>query len=321
MTPSDSSGAGGGRSRALAILSAVLVVMSVAQFSLGSAVRITGSGDACPDWPTCFGSFVPPLDDWQVLLEWVHRLNGALLGVMCIVAVLAALYLWRRRGRHGDTALVLLATLVLVTVTGVIGGTVVLSDLDPALRTGHLVLALLVSFAASLALAGEWRPFLDMSDAQRRRGLIWGAVAFAAVLLVLVTGSYSVWRGAGLVCTSWPLCDGGVLPRSELQWISMTHRLTTGVAALLAGYGLHHIMRRYGARRVRLYAAGGLLGIVGTALLGAAVATTITSSVLNQELGVLNLNRILHISFSSAVWTAVCLAFASGIWARSGAGR
>ena len=292
---------------------AILILLVVAQFSLGSTVRITGSGDACPNWPYCFDSIFPPLNDWQVALEWFHRLNGALLGVVNIAALLYALALWRWRRQHRATALILLVMLVLVTITGVVGGLVVLNELDPALRSGHLVLALLSGLMAALALAQEWHATSPESKAMQSN-LRWASITLVGTLLVLVTGSYAVWRGAGLVCTSWPLCDDGLIPQSTLQWIHVVHRLAAAAVAIVGGYGLHRVMRAHPQRRVKWYAALGLAGMLGTLLLGAAVATTIGTA--NDGLLLLNTNRILHISFSNAGWLAVCLTFASLLTAR-----
>lgn len=47
----------------LALLSIVLLIVLI---FAGAVVRVTGSGLGCPDWPTCWGEFVPPTSIEQV---------------------------------------------------------------------------------------------------------------------------------------------------------------------------------------------------------------------------------------------------------------
>src|ERR1041384_5000519 len=151
----------------------------------GGAVRVTGSGLGCPDWPTCAeGRIVAPLE-YHALVEFVNRTVTGLGSFMVLVAGLPSL---RRRPFRRD--LVWLAVGLVVGVIGqiVLGGLVVLFDLFPPLVMGHFVLSVILVARAgpavwillALALYAVWRAYRDRAPADvLRRGTVLLAVLCA----------------------------------------------------------------------------------------------------------------------------------------------
>ncbi|MCH7971600.1 MAG: COX15/CtaA family protein [Chloroflexi bacterium] len=278
----------------LLVLLAVAVVGLVLQITLGGVVRVTGSGDGCPDWPRCFGRWYPPFE-YHAILEYSHRTVGSLVGLV-IIAATATVWIKHR----GDRVVAWLATtcLALIVVVGGIGGAVVLNELDPAIRTLHLMLAEIVALLAVLALVaatharpgskpefnhatrnatfdgthGKGTPWVwgEVSD-EHRNALNLAAVAALLTLVALLSGSYAVWREAGGVCASWPLCGGSIIPESGLAWVHMTHRVLSGVSIVAVLFAGHRAWRLPNvSRALRAAAFGSAVLIVAQMLMGAA---------------------------------------------------
>lgn len=134
----------------------------------GGVVRTTESGMGCPDWPKCFGQWIPPTDAselpenyaeiyaekygytdttfnvFHTWTEYVNRLIGFLAGNFCLVLfVLAIVYYWRKKK---DGWLISL-TLLLVALMGFqawLGAKVVYSELNVNKITVHMVMAMFI---------------------------------------------------------------------------------------------------------------------------------------------------------------------------------
>lgn len=148
--------------RRLALLTVIAVFLLIL---VGGVVRSTGAGMGCPDWPKCFGQWVPPTDvsqlpvnyqeiyshrgyantEFNVVKTWTEYLNrllGALIGVLIFFTFIAsAVAYWQR-----DRAIVgySFLALFLVGFQGWLGAKVVSSVLAAWLITLHMLLAIVI---------------------------------------------------------------------------------------------------------------------------------------------------------------------------------
>ncbi len=281
------------RVNGLQLLSVAAVVVTFALIVLGGIVRVTNSGLGCPDWPTCHGRLVPPLE-FHVLVEYSHRLLASV--VSALILLLAAVA-WLRHRRDGALLAAATAAVVLLLVQVVLGGITVLGELPAAVVATHLVtsLALLATLTTAAMLAfterggggdDERSAHADARGLGSLRGPLTATAAVA--LLTMWLGAYMTISGAGLACEGWPLCNGGALPDASylvrLQWVHRVAAAGLGLLVLnlifLAGrrLGAHHPASRLAVLAGVLYLAQALLGALNiwTALTPAAAAAHLT---------------------------------------------
>ncbi len=285
--------------RLLLVLLALSLVGALIQITMGGAVRVTGSGDGCPDWPTCFGSWIPPFE-YHALMEYSHRMIGVLVGLTIIAAVLRV---WLKH--RGQTTVLTSATagLIAVSITGGIGGAVVLSELDPALRTLHLMLAESVLLLMAHALVAAIYVRSGPVDAGFPKALVLMALAGSAMTLIaLLSGSYAVWRGAGAVCPSWPLCGGSIIPQYELVWIHVTHRVLALISVVPAMAAAHMAMKTKGPQGSSAH----VLRVLGIAV-SAIIVTQVLLGAANPWTGFADWARVSHLTVASLQWVCMCL--------------
>ncbi|QNJ17595.1 cytochrome oxidase biogenesis protein [Synechococcus sp. A18-40] len=147
--------------RRLGRLSAHLLVAVIALVVIGGATRVMEAGLACPDWPLCYGTFLPGRQmNLQVFLEWFHRLDAFVIGIALVVMSVVSV-VWRRslpRWLPWMSGLLVL----LVVLQGGLGALTVLQLLPSGVVTAHLALALtLVAL-----LSGLTQRLLQSGDGQ-----------------------------------------------------------------------------------------------------------------------------------------------------------
>jgi heme a synthase len=105
----------------------------------GGAVRLTGSGLGCPDWPTCAANRVVAPWEYHAMVEFVNRTITGLVSVAVMLAVLGSLV---RRPRRRD--LLWLSVGLVGGVIGqiVLGGLTVLFELKPGFVMAHFLLSM-----------------------------------------------------------------------------------------------------------------------------------------------------------------------------------
>lgn len=175
------------------VIAYAALVALVAIVVTGAAVRLTGSGLGCDDWPGCNSQRFIDMSDSHSTVEQVNRLFTGLVSVAVIAAVLGSLF---RTPRRRDLILLSAGLVVGVLAQAVLGGITVLVDLHPVAVQGHMLLSLVLVGTAVVLVMRASEPddgtlVRPVSPEIARHVLL----VAAATVVALVTGT--VVTGAG----------------------------------------------------------------------------------------------------------------------------
>ena len=169
-----------------ALTSLVIIVIT------GAAVRLTGSGLGCSDWPRCNEEKLIDVSSTHAAIEQINRLFTGLVGLAVILAVAGSLL---RTPRRRDLTWLSLSLVGGVIGQAVVGGIVVLTHLHPLAVQQHFLLSMVILAAAvvlhrraTLGDGERWERAVSLSTMRR----VWVLAALTAVAIVtgtVVTGT------------------------------------------------------------------------------------------------------------------------------------
>jgi cytochrome c oxidase assembly protein subunit 15 len=274
----------------LAVVALFVIVVT------GGAVRLTGSGLGCPDWPTCDNDRLIAPWEYHAMVEFVNRVVTGLVSVIVAVAVLGSL---RRVPRRPDLTRYSWGLVAGVLGQIVLGGMTVLFDLAPALVMSHFLLSMALLWCAVVLYHRAGRPDDDIIVVADDPELVRMArlAMWTAGLVILL----------GTVVTSSGPHGGDETARRfgfDLPHVTRLHGIAVIVFLLLVVYTLYGMMRTGASAELVRRAEVLLLVLVAQTAVGYA---QYFSDVPPLLVGI-------HIAGAAAVWVAV-------VWFRVGVGE
>ncbi len=169
---------------------------------VGGLVRASGAGLGCPDWPRCFGGWIPPMsaadlppqfdasqfNPTLMWTEYLNRLLGMAVGFLILATVVSA---WRHHRREPRILWTSVAALLLTGFQGWLGGRVVAHELAAWIVTVHLIVALVIVQMLLYVTVDRLRTDLKVCPHRppcaQRRGVATNASGLSIGVLILIT--------------------------------------------------------------------------------------------------------------------------------------
>lgn len=297
---------------------------------VGGIVRASGAGMGCPDWPTCFGQWVPPTQESQLPVdyhriyanrgyqdtafnplktwtEYTNRLLGVSIGFLIVLTAWASRRYWR-----SDKTIVFTAcgVVLLVGFQGWLGSAVVASNLKPLMITCHMLLALVIVSLLIWAIARSQRSYLAALDCGVLPQRYWRVLQLAmAMTLLQITMGTQVRESVDLIAHHHNYIDRQYW-RDSFPVIFYVHRSFSSLILFtnlwLAWQLIKQPMVSGALRRVAMALAAGVV----TAILAGVILDRLGFPAVAQPIHLLMANLI----FGGQFFLAICLYYCRRQW-------
>jgi cytochrome c oxidase assembly protein subunit 15 len=303
---------------------ATLTVIAVYFLILvGGIVRASGAGMGCPDWPTCFGQWIPPTEEAQLpadyhqryaigydntqfnpvktWTEYLNRLTGVTIGILIFLTA------WRSRiYLKGDKAVFYLSLAVfgLVGFQGWLGSTVVASNLKPVIITLHMLLALFIVALLIYILARSQKAYWGILDVSALPDKF-NKVLIAAMLMTLlqVMMGAQVREAVDLIANGHAYIDRQYW-RNDFPVIFYVHRSFSAIILFTNAWLFWNIFQKFDRSRL-IYKVGlFLMGLIVTAIIAGISLDRLGVPPVAQPIHLLMANLIFGTQFFMYIYLA-----------------
>ena len=239
----------------LKILAGFLLLLIFIQISLGSAVRLTGSGLSCPDWPLCYGLWFPDQDKlskitdvnyefYQIMLEWIHRFNAA---IFIAPVTLLLFFVGLKATKNRKIKTILYSIMIVLAMQGLMGGFTVFDKNSPWSVAAHLGFAIGLMFLVIKIFLVSLRLKTIKPLPNKNKKIFILYITILIVLATMLMGAIVSKSGSSLACDLWPQCssDGDSLLQYN-KIIHISHRFLAVISAIfivLVVYNYNQIIK------------------------------------------------------------------------------